>query len=286
MVTRRSVGRGAVIAYRAAVHGLAGPASSSADVLLDAGVQDYPTGASARLALRLRGRDGGGVLVHGVRAAGHLHHADDLGLLAGALRIDDGNDLARPSIGPFGSEIGTGFGTAVDEVAGAMRMVMSDGVARIKGELSGAVTPHVDRRLAPWCQGCGVHHVHDALFRYASLQAGLTIEVETSRLWRFLPPADYERADTDVARAELVRRFLRLAGPAAPARLADWLALTPAAGRRWWELVAGELEQVDVAAARCRSTRPTARCWPTRPRRSAYGSSRRTTRYSRPPTAH
>ncbi len=52
-----------------------------------------------------------------------------------------------------------------------MTQVMADGRALTKGELSTAVSPMVDPRLAPLCPGCGVHHVQDALFRTATLQA-------------------------------------------------------------------------------------------------------------------
>ncbi|MGH3786391.1 MAG: DNA glycosylase AlkZ-like family protein [Pseudonocardiaceae bacterium] len=124
---------------------------------------------------------------------------------------------------------------------------MSDAEQRTKGELSGAVSPMVHRRLAPWCEGCGVHHVHDALFRYATLQAGLTIGIESPNLFRFHPPTvAMPRLDPQASRAELVRRFLRAFGPATPVQLAAWLALTPAAARRWWEPVAPELLSVSV----------------------------------------
>lgn len=188
----RSVSRRAVIAYRAAVLGLTGDQPVPTDALLAAGVQDHPTGATARLALRLRGSDTGGALVHSVRAATHLHHRTDAGVLASALRIEDARELAKQSIGPFGAEIGAGFGAAMDEVAAVMREVMSDGVARTKGELSAAVSPKVRPELAPWCAGCGVHHVQDALFRFASLQAGLSIHVDSGSASRFVADASFE----------------------------------------------------------------------------------------------
>lgn len=236
-----------VLAYRAAVSGLSGH-MRGVDRVLDVGAQDHPTGQTARLALRLRDATAevGEAHVHSVRAATHVHRRADLGLLSAALRIEDGRDLAKASIGPFGEEIGDGFGEAIDDVASVMADVMSDGAARTKGELSGAASPHVDRRLAPWCGGCGTHHVQDALFRYATLRAGLVIEVESPTVFRFLPPVETEPVDTELARVELIRRFLRAAGPATPARLAAWLGLTPAAARRWWALVADELEQVSV----------------------------------------
>lgn len=233
--------RAQVLAHRAAAGGLSGPGSA-----LPTGVQDHPTGVTARLAVALRGDRDDGVLVHSVRAATHLHRASDLGLLAAALRVDDGADLARQAIGPFGAELGAGFGAAVDEVTAAMRDVMADGAARTKGELSGAVSPRVDPRLAPWCQGCGVHHVQDALFRYATLQARLVIEVESPKVFRFRVAGDGPPdADAAAARAELVRRFLHAAGPVRPAHLAAWLSLTPVAAKRWWAQVESAEVEVD-----------------------------------------
>lgn len=245
--------RAQVLAFRAAVSGLSGPGS----VLLS-GVQDYPAGATARLALALRGVAGDeGVLVHSMRAAMHVHRPADLGLLAAALRVDDGAELAKPSIGPFGTEIGAGFGAGVDEVAGVMREVMADGVARTKGELSGAVSSRVDRRLAPWCEGCGVHHVQDALFRYATLQARLVIDVESTAVFRYSAGRDMaadageaSEMTADTARAELVRRFVHVAGPVRPAHLAAWLSLSPAAAKRWWALAEPDLTDVEVDGRR------------------------------------
>ncbi len=259
----RAIGRRAVVGHRAAIHGMtAGHGGDALAAAVDVGVQDHPPGRSADLAIRLRGGapgDRGGhptselVRLHSVRAAMHVHRADDVGLLASALRVDDGADLERSSIGPFPLELraaGLTFGAALDQVAEAMVTVMSDGVARTKGELSGAVTPLVDGRTAPWCEGCGVHHVHDALFRYATLQAGLTIDVRSPRMFRFQPPVSYRRRAPTDARAEVVRRFLRLAGPARPAVLAAWLALSPQAAATWWDLVADELEPVAVDGRR------------------------------------
>ncbi|SDU63672.1 DNA glycosylase AlkZ-like family protein [Jiangella alkaliphila] len=242
------VTRAQVLAYRAAVSGLSGTGS----VLLT-GVQDHPTGATARLATALRGAaDGDAVLVHSVRAATHLHRSGDLGLLAAALRVDDGAELAQQAIGRFGAEIGSGFGAAVDEVAAVMRDVMAGGVARTKGELSGAVSPRVDARLAPWCQGCGVHHVQDALFRYATLQTGLVIEVESPKVFRFRASGGGGAGadDVDAARAELVRRFVHAAGPVRPTHLATWLSLAPAAAKRWWALAEPDLTDVEADGRR------------------------------------
>jgi hypothetical protein len=253
------VSRAQVLAYRAQVQDLERPVGElSSAAVLRAGVQDYVMGRSAQLSLWARAAgtlpDPAIAAVHSVRGAMHLHRADDLDLYAAAVRFDDGADLAVSSFGPFGAELaaqGIGFADALDGVAAAMRSVMADGVARTKGELSGAVTPAVDPRVAPWCEGCGVHHVHDALFRYATLQAGLRIEVESPKLFRFLPPTGARDApggalDPAASRSELVHRFLRLAGPATHAQVAAWLGIAPGAARREWQRVADDLVAVDV----------------------------------------
>ncbi|PSK93751.1 winged helix DNA-binding protein [Murinocardiopsis flavida] len=251
------LGRQSAIAYRARAHGLDAPGDAA--TVLATGVQDYPPGRSAGAALRLRGTTPARtVLLHTMRGALHVHAESDAALLAAALRIEDGREPAAASMGSFGTGLaaaGTGFATALDAVAAAMRAVTADAVPRTKGELSGAVTPRVDAAFAPFCPGCGVHHVQDALFRYATLQAGLGVEVTAPAQTHYValgaPGAAVGPAvGRDTARAHLVRRFLRAAGPARPPHLAAWLALTPAAARTWWDLVADELEPVAVEGGR------------------------------------
>jgi hypothetical protein len=257
--TARPVGRDRVLAYRAAAHDLVAPGTGA--VVLGVGLQDYPPGRSARPALRLRTGSNRPqddlVLVHGVRGALHLHRAVDLPLLRGALHIADGRDWARQAMASFGDELadaGFPFGAAVDEVAAAMATTTADGAPRTKGELSGAVSALVDPRLVPWCGTCGVAHVQDTLFRLATLQAGLTVQVDPALAsqFRYVVSGDATRAGTDESRAELVRRFLAAFGPATPAHLAAWLAVRPGSARRWWDLVAGELRPVEVAGATLR----------------------------------
>jgi hypothetical protein len=258
--TRGSVAldRERVLAYRAAAHDLTAPGTGA--VVLAVGLQDYPPGRSAApaLALRTAGRlpDAGVALVHSTRGALHLHRTDDLAVLRAALHVDDPRDWSPQAIGPFGAELtaaGLSFGAAVDEVAAAMARVLAGGRTLAKGALSAAVSPAVDHRLAPWCGNCGAAHVQDLLFRLATLHAGLTVQVERTgdRQLRYRaaasPSADGPAATVEAARAELVRRFLTAFGPAAPGHLAAWLGLRPAAARRWWDLVAGELRPARVA---------------------------------------
>ncbi|MDG4827566.1 crosslink repair DNA glycosylase YcaQ family protein [Asanoa sp. WMMD1127] len=221
-----------VRAHRVATH-LGGGAG-----VLDTGIQDTPPGTTAAQALRLRvsSAPAGLALVHAARGAMHLHRAADLPLLAAALRPDDAADLRPQQFGPFFADLPLPIGAAVDEVAGAMAAVMADGVRRGKGELSTALLARVDERLRPWCPGCAAHHVQDALFRLASLPAGLRLVPNGDGSADFVAAAVPAGSSRDDARAELVRRFLRYAGPTDRDGLAAWLALSPAAARRWWEL--------------------------------------------------
>jgi hypothetical protein len=286
------VDRAQVLAYRFDAHGLAPSTPGPVETVLASGVQDYPPGRSAALAIRLRtGRalETSTVLVHSMRGAMHLHRATDLPRLVAALRIENVQDMPPQAIGPFGAELteaGITFADALDEVAEAMRLAFTNGGpgwTPTKGELSGTVSPTVRPPLAPWCEGCGVFHIHDKLFRMATLEARLVIMLDTNSpsMFRFhpapqlpsrTPPAANTdasaggdanaraRADTDpradadadsaASRAELVRAFLAAFGPAKPAHLASWLSVTPAAARRWWGLIEDELRPIKVDGRR------------------------------------
>lgn len=70
-----------------------------------------------------------------------------------------------------------------------MTQVMAGGRALTRGQLSTAVSPMVDPRLTPWCAGCDVHHVQDALTRRlvwaAAANAGvLLVGGEVAGVWR------------------------------------------------------------------------------------------------------
>jgi hypothetical protein len=249
--------RAQVLGYRAAVHHLQRPAGDpmSEGVLL-AGVQDYPPGRTAGVALRVRGAKVDParlVLLHSLRAAPHLHRAADLGVFAAALRTLRATDLAKEHFGTFGQELAgqrAGLTWAVGHVAGAMRQVCADGQPRTKGELSTALIELVDARLRPWCPGCAVHHVQDALFRYATLQARLAIAVHPTGFHYVPAPDAAPPPDPAESHTTLVRRFLRLCGPCRPEHLARWLALTPTAARRLWHQLDDQLAAVTVEGRR------------------------------------
>lgn len=252
-----------VLAYRSAVSDLTAQRDDPADcAVLDTGVQDTPPGATASRALlarvRERSRESVGRLagderfavLHSVRGTMHLHRVADAGLLAAGLRPVDADELAVSQQGPYFLRLrdeGMTPGEAFDDVVAAMRSVMTDGRSRTKGELSGAVTSLVDGRLRAWCGGCGVEHVHDGLFRYATLGTGLAVVVgKDGARFRRLPSA-VAVVGRDQARRVLLRRFLRACGPVGPARFAAWLGVAVAAAREVWRGVEPELVAVEVA---------------------------------------
>lgn len=249
--------RAQVLGYRAAVHHLQRPAGDPmGEGVLLAGVQDYPPGRTAGVALRVRGAKvdpAGLVLLHSLRAAPHLHRAADIGCFAAALRTLQATDLTQEHFGTFGQELADqriSLTWAVGHVAEAMRQVCGDGQPRTKGELSTALSDLVDGRLRPWCPGCAVHHVQDALFRYATLQAGLAIAVHPTGFHYVLSPGAAPPPDPAESQTTLVRRFLRLCGPCRPEHLARWLALNPTAARRLWHRLDDQLAAVTVDGRR------------------------------------
>jgi Winged helix DNA-binding domain len=263
MTTTPTVDRAQVLAYRVAAQDLDRPVAEADRLgVVGLGVQDTPPGsallallartapaASAGLEGRLRG-GGPLALVLGARGAPHVHRAADLGLLTAALRpVDTADTVAR--VGGFGPGLqssGIDGLAALDEVVAAMRAVVG-GRPVSKPDLSTALNERVDERLRPWCERCRSAHVADALFRMAALPAGLRLDPDQTAPVVFLPPDPGQARgvpDPARARAELVRRYLRVLGPATPADLAGWLGTTPAVARGALDLVAGELAAVKV----------------------------------------
>lgn len=246
-----------MLAYRARVHDLEHPVPASRCGVLSTGVQDTPPGTTAHLALgaRVNGTSNlpsGLALVHSLRGTMHMHRDRDVSMLASALRPDHSADLLAQTHGRFFADLpsDTTIGEAYDEVAYAMASVMSDGVRRSKGVLSTELNLIVSERLRPWCSGCRVHHVHDGLFRLASLPAGLRLVANGDGSAHFVAGARPSPVDVTASRRELTRRFLRLCGPATHRTMAAWLGLTPAAANRWWDLIAGDTTDVTVDGRR------------------------------------
>jgi winged helix DNA-binding protein len=123
-----------------------------------------------------------------------------------------------------------------------------------KGELSGAVSPRLPEIARPWCAGCGVAHVAEGLFRLGTLYAGIELVPPDGRRLRFRREHG-EPGEPVVAEGgrttELVRTYLRLAGPAALSDVVAWLdtrsvTAPPGSLRPSIDELAGELVEVRI----------------------------------------
>ena len=174
-------------------------------------MQDTPPGSTVPLALRARSTSGADpyadadlALVHGVRGTMHLHRR---GRPAArwpprCARMTPPTCWSRPTgrSSRSGRPRACRWARCSTWWPPRCGRVMADGRERTKGELSGAVTPLVPAPVAPWCGGCGVHHVHDGLFRMASLQAGLRLRAGRSTARPELTPARPDPARPSPAR--------------------------------------------------------------------------------------
>jgi hypothetical protein len=173
-------------------------------------------------------------------------------LLRAALWPRD-NDALRAYLGGYGDTLvasGADGPALLEQVAAELRDVFPGEVAT-KGELSGAVTPRLPEIARPWCEGCGVAHVADGLFRLATLYAGIELVPHGGRQLRFRLASGTPAVAENGTITELLRAYLRLAGPAMPGDLAMWLdtrsvTAPPAWLRPSFDELTGELDDVRV----------------------------------------
>ncbi|WP_433262645.1 DNA glycosylase AlkZ-like family protein [Actinosynnema sp. CS-041913] len=230
-----------VLAHRAAVQGLHGGDLG----VLALGVVDSPpkTGAAA-IAVRDHRHDEPLVRVLSLRGAPHLHRPADLPGLRRQLRPRTTDQLAA-----WCGAYPTPDLEHVDLVVELMRREFPDETAT-KGELSGAISPHLPEVVSPHCPRCEVPHVIEGLFRLCTLLAGIELEPLGAKL-AFRrptdqlgpaasatpggpavgpppagPPADRPR-DSGAVEPTLLRDYARFVGPFAKADAEKWLGAGP-----------------------------------------------------------
>lgn len=249
--------RAALLAHRVWVQGLHGTATVGDLDVLVVGLQDTPGGSAA---LSLRQRIGAVpdldrpelALALTVRGAPHLHRRADLPLLRAALWPRD-NDTLRAYLGAYGDELiasGADGPALLEQVATELRAVFPADEPT-KGELSGAVSPRLPEIARPWCAGCGVAHVAEGLFRLGTLFAGIELVPHEGRRQRFRMAKGKPAVARGDKLTELLRAYVRLAGPAALGDLVMWLdtrSVTAPPGwlRPHFDELAGELAEVRV----------------------------------------
>jgi hypothetical protein len=217
------------------------------------GIQAQDTPAS-RLAVRPRGagldaravreacnRERSLVRTWAMRGTLHMVTAEDVGWLVG---------LLGPGFAAANRRRRLQLGLDEDLCAralGAIREVLADGplprgelVARLAGE--GVV---VDPRSQAPAHLVGYAAAHGVVCRGPDLDGDEPTYVLLDD-WVGTRPA----LDPEAALAELTRRYLGAHGPAAPQDLAAWSGLAAGRARRGFELVAGELVEVEAAGVR------------------------------------
>ena len=240
-------------------------------------MQDSPAGAAA-LGLRHRTERGasleqgeqgaplewgeafeqaGLVLALTVRGAPHLHRRGELPLLRAALWPRD-NQALRAYLGGFGDtliESGADGPGLLARVAEELRASFPGDTAT-KGELSEIVSARVPEVVRPWCEGCGVAHVAEGMFRLGTLYAGLELVPGDGRKLRFrVGSGEPAVADDDGAVRDFLMTAVRLAGPLTLADLVQWLdtrsvTAPPDWLRPVWDDLSAELVEVEVDGER------------------------------------
>ncbi|MGH3489989.1 MAG: DNA glycosylase AlkZ-like family protein [Actinopolymorphaceae bacterium] len=263
-----TVDRRRVLAYRAAVQGLARDAKDPEELgVLDLGIQDSQVG-TARLALTARlpvvptasgggpgdrggrgspgdrsGRRGPGdpvsdettyAVLWSFRGAPHLHRRADLPALTSALwPLDDADAMTRLTSArkPMAAAGIAGL-AAFTAAAEAMRAVVTKPLS--KGEVSAGVTAALPAAYSYACRSCASTHIYGSIFQLVGLPAGVR-HVPDSAPLTLVPLERRPRVPTRaVGTADVVRTYLRLHGPATTAEAASYLGTTQAKVRTVW----------------------------------------------------
>jgi DNA glycosylase AlkZ-like len=185
------------------------------------GLQQYPPEWGALAALRARSEDplpDGVLQVNSFRGAPYLVPRADARVFTAALVPGDAETKAL--VGAVNTKEARDAGFEVNEalqiVADAARDGLADGPLG-RDDFHQALRERVPKGLLPWCQNCQSHHVRPGFWRTLGL-----LEVTYMPAKATFALATPPRMAIATARAELVRRFLRVFGPATPQQLATW----------------------------------------------------------------
>jgi Winged helix DNA-binding domain len=168
----------------------------------------------------------------------------------GVLPGDEGSlrTYLKPFL-PVLDESGMSAQGALDSVCEAAAEALADGPLD-SAALSAALTRRLPA-LSAMCRGrCGSVHIEEGLFRLAGMggtwcvgsHEGVRVHVRTDQ---WLDAATWQaRPDRQRAREEMVRRYLVAFGPATPAEIGTWAAISPADARA--SLAAEDVGAVEV----------------------------------------
>ena len=243
------VGADQALAFRVAGHHLDRRVGAAAAVAA-IGLQEYPPGWGALAALHARSPDplpSGVVQVNAFRGSPYVVPAEDVRIFTAALVPEDEAGLkSLVGAAPAKEVIEEGFevGEALALVAAAARDGLAAGPLD-RDAFHQAMRARLPAGLLPWCRGCQSHHVRPGFWRaLGPLEVTVMPEKAT---WALADPPSSSLAG---AREELVRRFLRVYGPATHSQLASWAQTAPAHAKQLFEGVRNELEAVAVEGRR------------------------------------
>jgi hypothetical protein len=243
------VGADQALAFRVAGHHLDRRVEGSVAVAA-IGLQEYPPGWGASAALHARSAGPlppGTITVNAFRGAPYVVPAADARIFTAALVPEDEAGL-KALVGAAPSkeviEEGYGVGEALSLVASAARDGLAAGPLD-RDAFHQAMRERLPDGLLPWCRGCRSHHVRPGFWRALG---PLEVTVMPGKaMWAL---ADPPSMSIDEARAELVRRFLRVSGPATHSQLASWAQTAASHARKLFEGIKDELAPAAVEGRR------------------------------------
>ena len=237
------------LAFRVAGHHL-DRRVRAAEAVAAFGLQEYPPEWGALAALRARSEEpmpDDVVQVNAFRGSPYVVPRADARVFTAALVPDDeaglkalvGSRTAKEAI-----DAGFTVREGLERVAAAAREGLADGPLD-RDAFHQAMRERLPEGLLPWCRGCQSHHVRPGFWR--ALGPLEVTEMPEKATWGLADPPDTPIED---ARAELVRRFLRVYGPATHSQLAALAQTAPAHAKRLLAAIADELEPAAVEGRR------------------------------------
>jgi hypothetical protein len=260
--------RARILAFRLASHNLTerlGP-RSLLKAALACGIQETPVGSAAvAFAARVDGvtpeafdralrRDRTLVHLWSLRGAPHIVPARDLAAFtAGAMPVDRASfDAFLGGWAPAIRQAGLDPFDLLERMTTAAKALLDRGTLDVN-ELREAVLRRV-RSLSRITRPKEARHdMPEPLYRALGLTGQVcivegrgtdSVTARTDQWLKARPP----RINPTTARAELARRFLHCYGPSTSERFAEWTGRSPKDARAAFELIEGELGEVDLGA--------------------------------------
>ncbi len=243
------VGADQALAFRVAGHHL-DRRVGAAEAVAAIGLQEYPPGWGAACALHARSLEplpSSTVTVNAFRGAPYVVLRAEARIFTAALVPEDEAGLKSLVGSATAKEVieeGYGVGEALGLVAAAARSGLEGGPLD-RDAFHQAMRERLPAGLLPWCRGCQSHHVRPGFWRALG---PLEVTVMPGKAtWALAEPPSMSVAE---ARAELVRRFLRVFGPATHTQLASWAQTAPSHAKQLFEGVREELAAASVEGRR------------------------------------